>query len=262
MITFSKGLGNFGRWGNSLFQLAFLHSMARRYDTTYQIPKWKYSHLFVNEFFETDNLPAPDLSLKEPAFKYNQEFWDSHAEDFKTKTVDVLGYFQNEKYFSSPEEIRELFKFKPEIVEQVREKYKHLFTRPTIAIGVRRSDYVSSGQYHILTPAYYLTALQKFDNYRDCNLIFISDDRGYCYFHYQALAHAVFPAFESDIEQFIVGTLVTEGWIIANSTFHWFSAYLGCARRVIQPAYLFAGELLKREGDYNFYIENERFEIF
>lgn len=257
MILMSK-FGEWGRFGNQLFQTAFLNSMAKRYGTTYQIPKWKYSEYFVNEFNESDTLPTPDLKLNEPHYRYDQDFWDSH--DFKTKTVDVLGYFQNEKYFSSPEEIKELFKFKPEIVEAVREKYKHLLTKPTIAVGVRRTDYLTSGQYHILSPAYYITALQKFD-YKNCNIVFITDDRGWCYFHFKALNNAFFPQFDSDIEQFICGTLMTEGWITANSTFHFWSSYLSNAKRVIQPSQLFAGKLLEKEGNHNFYIENERFEI-
>src|SRR5690606_31839368 len=168
---------------------------------------------------------------------------------------------QNVKYLSSEEDIRNLFKFKPEIVDKVREKYSRILSKPTIAVGIRRTDYVTSGQYYILPPVYYILALQKFD-YKNCNTVFITDDISYAWFHYKSMPNAFFPKFESDIEQFIFGTLVTEGWIIANSTFHWWSSFLSNAKRVIQPAYLFAGRLLEKEGNENFYIENDRFEIF
>jgi hypothetical protein len=260
MILFSKGLGNYGRWGNSLFQISFLHSMANRYGTTYTIPKWKHSNLFVNKFNEVDELPKIDSLIKESHYKYAQDYFDNFAENFKTKNVDVLGYFQNEKYFDR-NEIRELLKLNPEIVEHIREKYKHLLSKPTIAIGVRRTDYVTSGQYYVLPALYYILTLQKFD-YQNCNIVFITDDINWCWFHFKSLPNTFFPQFESDIEQFIFSTLVTEGYIIANSTFHWWGAYLSNAKHVIQPAHLFAGELLQREGNENFYIERDGWEIF
>jgi hypothetical protein len=260
-ITFNTGLGNYGRFGNSLWQIAFLNSMAKRYGTEWSVPSgWKYAKYFETEFPSTDYKNIPDVCLKEPSYKYNQDFWDNHSGEFRTKNVDVLGYFQNEKYFD-PNETRSLLRIKKEYVDQVKEKYKDLFTRPTIAVGVRRTDYLTSGQYYNLPVLYYILALQKFE-YQNCNIVFITDDTNWCWFHFQSLSHAFFPKFDSDIEQFICGTLITEGWITANSTFHWWSAYLSNCNKVIQPAHLFAGDLLKREGNHNFYIESGRFEIF
>lgn len=242
-----------------MFQISFLNSMAKRYNTAYQIPSWQHSHLFETEFPEVDRLPTPDLTLTEPSFKYNQDFWDSHREDFKTKTVDVQGYFQNEKYFDR-EETKKLLKFKPEVIEKVRKKYERLFTKPTIAIGIRRGDYVNNPNYYQLPILYYILALQKFD-LKGHNIVFFSDDLPYCFFHFRSVNHAFFPKFDNDIEAFIAGTMM-DNWIISNSTFHWWSSCLSNAKRVIQPAHLFAGDLLRQEGPVNFFIEDERFEIF
>lgn len=249
----------FARFGNNLFELAFLHSTAKKHGTEYQIPMgWKYSQYFEHKFPEVSYLPKADQSIKEPGYQYPTNYFDQF--DFKNKNIDVLGYFQNEKFFDESE-VKQLFKFKQEYVDQVREKYKHILEKPTIAVGIRRTDYVTSGQYFVLPPLYYVLALQKFD-YKNCNIVFITDDPMYAWFHYKCLPNAFFPKFESDIEQFVFGTLITEGWIAANSTFHWWAGYLSNCKRVIQPAHLFAGKLYEQYGNQNFYIENERFEIF
>lgn len=259
MIFFSKGLGNFGRFGNSLWQLSFLSSMAKRYNTTYQIPKWQHSHLFANSLPEVDQLPPSNALIQEPNYKYNQDYFDQFRDDFQNKNIDVLGYFQNIKYFHG--DIKELLRFKPELVAQIREKYKHLFSKPTIGVGIRRTDYLTSGNYYNLDARYYTLALQKFD-YKNSNVIFITDDVHWAWFNFKCLPNAFFPKFESDIEQFIVGTMMSEGWVIANSTFHFWASFLSNCGKVIQPAYLFAGKLLEKEGPNHFYIENDKFQIF
>lgn len=255
MITFQKF--PYGRFGNNLFQLSVLSAFAQRYNTTWHIPKWEHSHLFENPLPELDKLPEPNQKITERKFAYDQEYFDQF--EYQKQVVDLQGYFQNEQYFD-PIETKKLLKFKPEILEKVRKKYERFFTRPTIAIGVRKGDYVNNPNYYQLPVRYYIQALQKFD-YSKYNIVFFSDDLQWCYFHFRSVNHAFFPKFDSDIESFIAGTLM-DNWIISNSTYHFWASYLSDAERVIQPAYLFAGDLLKREGDVNFFIENKKFEIF
>lgn len=256
MITFSKF--PYARFGNNLWELAALNAFAKRYDTTWMIPKWEHADIFENPL-PIGDLPNPDLTLKEPHFRYCQDYFDTFSKEFQTKTVDLLGYFQNEKYFDS-DETKRLLTIKPELVAQVREKYSYLFTKPTIAVGVRRTDYLTNGNYHILPASYYIQALQTF-NLDEFNIIFFSSEKGWPWFHFKCLPNAFFPEFESDIESFICGTLM-DNWIIANSTYHFWMSYLSSAKRVIQPKQLFAGRLLEENGEDTFYIENERFEIF
>lgn len=257
MITFSK-LGKLGRFGNQLFQIALAHTLAKKYDVDWMTPEWKYAKYFQTEFPQGD-CPTPTKILKEPAYNYHRipiENWNWWAHD---QTVDLEGYFQSTKHWKSEEDIKQLFKFKPGYVDAVIAKYPELFgpdAKPSIAVGVRRTDYVGklAGNYHVLSPAYYINALQKFD-YEKFNIIFISDDLDWCKFNFASLENAHFPAFDSDMDQFIAGSLCSN-FIIANSTFHWWSAFLGKAGnggRVIQPTKLFDGKLLAKEGDVNFY---------
>lgn len=260
MIQFSK-LGKLGRFANQMWEIAATYSLAQKYDVDWRIPAWSYSKYFETVFPEGEML-SPDHVYKEPHYKYKEinspDLWAFN------KVTDLQGYFQDTRHWWLKEEdIRNLFKFKQEYVDEVIREYSYLYDKSTIAVGVRRGDYVGSlkGNYHILSPSYYINALQKFD-YEKYNIVFISDDLEWCKFHFGCLPNAFFPSFNSDIYQFIAGSLC-DNWIIGNSTFHFFSAFLGTASksgRVIQPTKLFAGKLLEKEGDVNFYKKEWEFQ--
>jgi hypothetical protein len=237
--------------GNQLFQLAYLHTLAKKHKTSYQIPVWEYADMFTHEFPQSNiiihSIPQRERSYTEDDIHY-------YGSD-----IDISGYFQNEKYFDR-EEIRELFTLKPELVSRVRAKYQTELAKRTIAVCVRRGDYVDNPNYYKLPPRYYIQALQRLD-YKSHNLLFISDDPEWCRFHFQAFPNAYFPKGD-EREHFILSTL-TDAHILSNSTFHWWAAYLSQSRYIIQPKQLFDGPLLTQEGDVNFYVENDHFfEIF
>jgi hypothetical protein len=258
MLTFTK-FGDHGRFGNMLWQIAAVASMAKRYGTNYRLPRWKYQHLFENE---VPQLPAitnnPEELIEEPSFSTPPEYYDQFKDKIRDRFVDVKGYFQNVGFLNNIN-VRKLFKFKKDVVEEVRNKYADILSKPTIMVGVRRGDYVDNPNYYELPARYYILALQKFD-YKKFNIVFITDDINWCWFHFKSLTNAYFPQGTAE-EHFVLGTLANN-WIISNSTFHFWSAFLSDADRVIQPNHLFAGPLLEKEGDVNFYLDGGRFEIF
>lgn len=254
MITFSK-LGKFGRCGNSLFQVAFLNSLADKYGVDWCIPEWKYAKYFEEDFLIKNVQPA--AVLKEGPYKYQPDIFKGHGNLFDRHVVDIEGYFQHKEYWNAAD-TKELFRFKPEFIESIRARHKDLLTQPFTAVGVRRGDYVGNGNYYPLPVTWYLNALDEFPDHK---FIFFSDDIEWCKFHFGSIPNAVFPHFDSDIECLAFGTFA-ENWIIANSTFHWWSAFLSNAKRIIQPTKYFAGDLLKREGDENFYNKEWEFSDF
>ena len=244
MITMTK-FSRYGRTGNMLFQWAFLSALARKKGAELILPD---NPIF--QYFEkppNTGVITTTSKANEPSFSFDPSPYESL--DY-SKNIDFLGYWQSEKYFD--EQTREEVKFKHNYKLKVKEKFASLFTRPTISIGVRRTDYVTSGCYYVLPPLYYITALgEHFPNWRDCNLVFISDDLDYCKFHFGCLENAYFPK-SKDVEQLCLMSLC-DSHIIANSTFHWWAAWLSGSEKVIQPNHLFAGSLLKQYGDINFY---------
>ena len=103
MITFSD-IGNYGRLGNQLFQIAAAISLAKRNNDSAQFYNWKYAKYFKTQI---------DQSLKIEFIKhiYNEPFF--HFSDIPySNGLDIKGYFQSEKYFSDNKQlIKEYFEF-------------------------------------------------------------------------------------------------------------------------------------------------------
>lgn len=244
MITFSK-FGSYGRNGNMLFQWAFLAAQARKKGVSYVLPD--------HDIFKWFDKKPPIAKItgqrvNEPHYRYDPSPYEKL--DY-SRDLDFLGYFQSEKYFD--EQTRSDLKLREIMVEQVRAKHSKYLKGTTIAIGVRRGDYLTL-PYVNLSANYYFTALQKhFPEWRTCKLVFISDDPDWCRLHFGCLPNAVFPQ-AKDMEQLVLMSLC-DHFIIANSTFHWWAAWLGEKphTKVVQPTRLFKGELLEKYGDINFY---------
>lgn len=250
MITMSKW-GNHGRTGNQLFQWAFLSTLAREHNVEVILPESTFFDCFENKP-KTGTIKT-DIEVKEPHYEYNPAPYENL--DY-SNNIDFLGYWQNEKYWD--DKVLEEIKFKQSFKDAVKEKFSQLFDKPTIAIGIRRTDYLNEpAVYHQLPIEYFITALLKIENWRNHNIIFISDDLDYCKIHFECLPNAFFPKVK-DLEQMCLMSMA-DNFIIANSTFYWWAAKLGHPKRVIQPTKLFAGKLLQRYGDINFFSDDWEF---
>lgn len=239
--------GSYGRLGNQIFQWAFLSSLARRKGVELILPQSDIFQYFRGK--PKTGVIECDIMANEPSYEYNPLPYENL--DY-SKNIEFLGYFQNEKYFD--DQVKEEIKFKHEYFAEVREKFKHLFDKPTIAIGIRRTDYTETGVYYNLPPLYYITALEEhYPKWRDCNLVFISDDLDYCKLHFQCLDNAFFPE-TKDIEQMCLMSQC-DNHIIGNSTFHWWAAWIGEKEygKIVQPNHLFTGSLLEKYGNIDFY---------
>jgi SAM-dependent methyltransferase len=253
MITFSK-LGLMGNLGNQLFQLASCIGISAKHDHQYFFPEWKYSKYFKGTL-PAGSIPIPGLKL------LNEQHYHYHDWPIKEKgNYDLKGWLQSEKYWEHIEpKIRELFTFDENFAAGIRNRFAQAFEKPTIAISIRRGDYVGNPNYELLPITYYIQALiHHFPNWQDYNIIFFSDDLPYCRVHFECLSNTWFADGCSDIEQLCLMSQC-DNFIIANSTFSWWGAYLGekthskSHSKVIRPAYLFAGPLLERNDSQDFY---------
>lgn len=250
MVTMHKW-GNFGRIGNSLFQWAFLSSLARKHNTELVLPKWSHSKYFVNP--PKEGTIETEIQVNEMVYTYHPELYEGLPFD---KNINFHGYFQSEKYWD--EQVLKDIQFTPELKKKVRSEHEKLFNKPTIAIGVRRGDYITGPQvYHNLSPVYYISALHEHFPvwWQAFNLVFISDDLPYCKFHFGCLENAYFPEVTEDIEHMVLMSMC-DAAIIGNSTFYWWACKIGGINKVIQPTKLFSGKLLAQHGDVNFYSDD------
>lgn len=240
-----------GRLGNAFFQIASLTGFSHKFGVPVKFPSNDlFQYLRNPPEIEDTHVP---ITLEEKTFSFDWSQWDKEL--IEQVDVDIKGWLQNSKYWEDcKEEIIEKLQLKPQFTDWVRTKYASIFTKPTIAISIRRGDYVKNQNYELLPIRYYLGALlTHFPDFRDnYNIVLFSDDIQYCMVHFSCLKNAFFIDSGDPIEQHALMRMC-DNFIIANSTFSYWGAYLSKAQKMICPKYHFAGELLTKNGDVNFF---------
>jgi len=148
----------------------------------------------------------------------------------KTRRVLYLdGNCQHIDYLPDESIIRREFAFVNPPRERNRVWMSQFVGKPSVAVHVRRTDYLSLGTDAVLSPNYYRQAA---DQLRACVSrpvwVIFSDDVMWCRNHLAFLEDAVFVDGNDDEpwEDLRLMT-VCQHHIIANSTFSWWGAYLG-----------------------------------
>ena len=240
MIGFNA-LGRMGRLANQMFQYASLKGIARNIGADVCIPNHTQvvddgiGNKLHTELFDSFDLNVNiGLLNNGHAPVVHERFFHFDEDLFKLcpDHVSLHGYFQTEKYFKHIEsEIREDFTFKDEILEPCKEMIDSI-DRP-IALHVRRSDYVTNSENHPpCSMGYYEKALDYFDN-----VIVFSDDPEWC--QSQTLFSGDRFLISENIDNRIDLCLMTlcNDFIIANSTYSWWGAWLSSNKnkKVIAP---------------------------
>ena len=250
MIGFNH-LGQHGRLGNQMFQYAALRGIAAARGYDFAIPQsnfedeWKDHQLF--ETFKMPHSKTRGYQLQPQYYQEKQFHYDQTYVDNCPDQVCLFGYFQTERYFEHiADSIREDFTFKDYIVETCQ-GFIDQVNNP-IALHVRRTDYVTKSKDH--PPCgleYYQKALTQFKNTR--NVIVFSDDPEWC--KQQEL-------FESD--RFLIAEgndnrydmcliSMCDDFIIANSSFSWWGAWLANRGTVIAPSRWFGDDGYTSKND-------------
>lgn len=225
-----------GRTGNLMFQCAAAIGYAKKYNVKWGVPSDTREVPHFHKMFP--GLPRADGSYR----TYNEHphgicpthnvSWDDchfnyHAIPQQSSPTKLLGFYQSYKYFEgADEEIKKVFK-----LEHVPgyEDY--------VSIHVRRGDYVMhSGSFPPVDKNYILTAMSKFSY--GLKAIVFSDDIDWCKATFPEYSH-FFEYSEGRNELQDLSLMASCGHhIIANSTFSWWSAYLGHNpdRIVISPS--------------------------
>jgi 2-polyprenyl-3-methyl-5-hydroxy-6-metoxy-1,4-benzoquinol methylase len=221
VVSFSK-LGNHGRIGNCLFQWGATLGIAERNNAEASFPAWN-----MEKFFDT-KLNHNGLASK----IYKEQNY--HYDEIRISTdTDLFGYFQSSQYFPAG--------WKPAIRSDIVQHHREnkVFEKETIAIHVRRGDYVNHDCYYQLPITWYINALLSIPNWRDCNILFFSDDMEYLKVHFECLQNAHFiTGFEID---HLCLMSLCDHHIVGNSTYAWWGAYLSEQKDVIHSGKMFRG---------------------
>ena len=153
-------LGNFGRFGNQLFQYAFAKSYAEKYNCTLEVPQnWKGRQIF--------NIDDPPIGEPLPKTKLDTIPWGQ-------KNIDLFGYFCAPDFvqFLTRKKLKEWFKIKDKWMDLVPKP-----EAPYLAAHLRRGDYTTTFAYLYCTVSKksYLDAISRFRLDKH-NVVWVSED--------------------------------------------------------------------------------------
>ena len=245
MIGFNH-LGRLGRFGNQMFQYAALRGIAANNNTNFCFPKWDnqvddgLGNMLRTELFDCfkmgsiNNLNIQLIDPKRPVVSENGFNFDEkifNCDDW----ISLWGFFQTEKYFKNVEDIiREDFTFKDEILHPCQDMMQGILEEgKVVGIHIRRKDYLTNPNHHFVGIDYYKKALEKFSN--DINVLVFSDDPKWC--HEQSLFdddRFMISENDSGYVDMCLMSMCTD-FIIGNSSFSWWAAWLGNRGKVIAP---------------------------
>lgn len=231
-------LGQNGRIGNCMFQIAATIGYALDYGYDYIFPEWKYRHIYqhpvpylnqteYNQIF--GNIPT----LGEAAFHY------SPLIPYDNEQINLFGYFQSKKYWEKHEKtLHHHFELRqglyPSWVEYL------ILNEKTCSIHVRHGDYLlpHATKYHgVLPVSYYLNAVEHLygEKTDDVTFVICSDDIEFCKenFHFKNVIYG--DSLTEYRDMYLMAQCKDN--IIANSSYSWWSAELNQnkAKRVIAP---------------------------
>ena len=263
MIGFNH-LGRLGRLGNQMFQYAALRGISTYHGYNICLPYYNdavddgIGNMLRTELFDCftmETINSLNIQTIDEDRPYKQESGFEFDEDLFYNCPDwvsLYGFFQTEKYFKHVEKgIRQDFHFKKEILEPCTEM---IGDEKYIALHIRRTDYlINAANHNNLGLDYYENALSNFD--KDAKVIVFSDDPNWCK-EQELFSDERFLVSEntSGYVDLCLMSMCTD-FIIANSTFSWWGAWLAGRGTVVAPKNWF-GPALKDKNTKDIYPEH------
>ena len=247
-----------GGLGNQLFQYAYGRALVEmgkevEFDISFFENNTKYTkrHFSLDMFTLSKHIATTKKQHKQNLFTRILNKIDC---DRKVRYVPVPknadnyladGYYNTERYFKH---IREKVLNEVVLLEEGEEykkwKEKIKGAKKSLIIHARRTDFVGSGFVN-LDKEYYEKALKEFNE--DCDIFLFSDDIEWLQGVVERSATSVSGNGLKDYEEFMLMSL-GENFIIANSTFSWWGAWLSKApnKKVIAPKKWFVSKFWSR----------------
>ena len=249
MISFNN-LGNIGRLANQMFQYASLKGIAKNKGYSFCIPPREVfgrldidvrnSDIMLYDIFDLESKNTIELTSR-PMIRETIHTFDKALFDFCPDNIDLVGYFQTEKYFKHIEdEIREDFRFKKDLLETCQS----FIGGETISLHIRRGDYVINSNHPVQPKSYYREALSKFPT--ELPVVIFSDDPEWCK-KQEIFDEDRFRISEGNTSDYDLCLMsLCKYHIIANSTYSWWGAWLAKSEKVIAPKTWFAGDCVNK----------------
>ena len=267
-----------GGIGNQMFQYALGRHLALRLKTDlkldvsfYQTESKRHtSRRFQLDLFHTDLTFATDKELnqllglsflREPNRQLNRfginvlsNYYYEKSHNFNPEVLDLKdntyleGYWQTPQYFEEIEGIiRKEFVFKDVLNAQNTGLAQQIEATESVAIHIRRGDYLNNPVHNVFDISYIekgIALLQKTFGDR-IHLFIFSDDLQWC----RENLNTLFPTISriycdgGNGKEDLQLMSMCKHFVIANSSFSWWAAWLGCAanKKVVAPQKWFNG---------------------
>lgn len=248
MIAFTK-LGSLGRFGNQMFQYAFLRSAAKRLGTKFYCPEWIGDRIFILRD-RSERTSKPEGVVK--MYKQPENGPGFNEEDmFVADNTDVEGYFQSYRSFDN-EAARVWYTFDEEKFAPIKKKYGHIDFSKSVGMHLRFGDMTNSPHYVIAGLPYYRRGLALAK--RKENVLVFSDEINTAKDYMKKMDRGFIYVDESDYDSFYLMTLCHD-FICSVSTFSWWAAWLNrygdkiivCPVEWVRPGYIWRNPDLKCE---------------
>jgi len=231
--------------GNQLFMIFALISYCIDNLCNYTIyyradePRRTYWNTILESFANNATMQAPNSNI----MKYQEPHFHHSKIPVFDCDVNFKGYFQSHKYFEhNLSNILKYMNFQKKL-DAIKREYTHFLQKKCIALHFRIGDYIGLQPYHpIQQPYYYLRALKYMietlkkngDDISNYNILYFcqgSDNNiveKYLQIFRENLGTLNFVKVPDNIDDWKQLLLMTccEHFIIANSTFSWFPAYI------------------------------------
>ena len=228
-----------GRLGNQMFQYAALKGIAKHREYQYSIP----TNTSLQECFK---IPTTISNQNTNFLNVDNFEFDSNLFNTCPDNVDLVGYFQSEKYFNHIEkEIRQDFTFYDRISSICSHYRKNIFpSKEVISLHVRRTDYLTDSNFYSLSLDYYY---QSLDLLPDLPVLILTDDYDWCKTKFTSNKFKISKSNNAYIDLCLMS--LCDYHIIANSSFSWWGSWLAKSKKTVAPKQWFSpnGKL----KDYN-----------
>jgi len=240
-----------GGLGSQMFQVAAAYAYTKRNGASLRILRTKrendgrpmYWNSVLSRFssYLTDTLPAGlAVWCEKSSYEYTP------IPSIPLNGLLIEGYVQSSKYFGDSvthEEIRRMMQPDPYLVDSLRLKYQHLFEQKerVIVVHARRTDYVST-QHNIdyhgpLGSDYYREAMKIVCEKIASPIFLLSSDNAMFWIdilpHVPQLQTYSFVIIDEDEISTLALLQQFRHFIIANSSFSWWAAWLATDRRTV-----------------------------
>lgn len=247
-VTYNHFTKN-GRLGNQMYQAAATIAYALDHKKEFAFPlEWEYNKYMFR------SLP---MGAVEKPTRYNEPTFHYTPIPFIEGDVDLFGYFQSPRYIDHRrEDIRPYFTLNDQYHYYIWEKYGKILNGNTCSIHIRRGDYTTTANlcYHGVMPAsYYRRAILELygeENPEEVTFIVCSDDLEWAKIIFNS-PNIIFIENEKDIIDLFIMSYC-QHHIISNSSFGWWSAWLGknTNKKVIAPEKWFTNERIDSKDIY------------